>query len=265
MTVRTARLSAALLFAAPLAAAPVRAQAVEYASGTSKFHVTTATTGSQTTPGGTTNFEVGVDQRITVNVMKHAKDTVMATLTLDTIAINTSGPKPDLSKLIGAKFVSMVSPTGKFYSVKGPDGLDPQLAQITDNIGKFLPVFHANLKTGQTWSDTLSGKVTQMGMEMDRTSVSNFKVEGDTTIGGEKAFKIARSMTAKGAGAGNMQGTPVTMEMAGTSAGAFYITPKGGYLGSIAKDDVNIKLTVLAQNMEITIKQNATTKTEPIK
>ncbi|MEO8619936.1 MAG: hypothetical protein ABI625_02650 [bacterium] len=265
MTVRIARLSAALLFAAPLAGAPLIAQGVEYAPGISKFRITTATSGSQTTPAGTANFEVGVDEKITVNLMKHAKDTVMATLTLDTISINSAGPKPDLSKLMGAKFISLVSPTGKFYSVKGPEGLDPQLSQITDGVGKFLPVFHANLATGQTWSDTLSGKVTQMGMEMDRTSVSNFKVEGDTTIGGEKAFKIARTMSAKGAGSGNMQGTAVTMEMAGTSAGAFYITPKGAYLGSIAKDDVNIKLTVLAQNMEITIKQIGTTKTEPIK
>jgi hypothetical protein len=265
MTVRIARLSAALLFAAPFAAAPLCAQNVEYAPGTMKFRVTTATTGSQTTPAGTTNFEVGVDEKLTVNVMKHAKDTVMATLTLDTIAIKSAGPQPDLSKLMGAKFVSLVSPTGKFYSVKAPEGLDPQLAQITESVGKFLPAFHAKLAKGESWADTLSGKINQMGMEMDRTSVSNYTVEGDTTIAGEKAFKIARTMSAKGVGAGNMQGTPVTMEMAGTSAGAFYITPKGTYLGGIAKDDVQIKLTVLAQNMEITIKQNGVTTTSPIK
>ena len=172
---------------------------------------------------------------------------------------------PDLSKLLGAHFVSFVSPTGKLYSVKAPEGLDPQLAQITEGVGKFLPTFHANLAKGQSWADTLSGKVTQMGMEMDRTNVSTYTVEGDTTISGEKALKIARTMTAKGQGAGSMQGTPVTMEMTGSSAGAFYISPKGNYLGGVAKDDVLIKLTVIAQNMEITIKQNGVTTTSPIK
>lgn len=264
MTVRTARLSAALLITAPLVA-PLFAQGVEYAPGTSKFRVTSATTGSQTTPAGTTTFEVGLEERLTVSLMKHAKDTVKATMTLDTISIKSAGPAPDLSKLMGAKFVSLVSPTGKFYSVQAPEGIDPQLASITEGMGKFLPSFRGNLTKGQTWVDTLSGKITQLGMEVDRTSISNFTVEGDTIVNGEKAIKIARSMSAKGVGAGNMQGTPVTMEMAGVSAGAFYLTPKGAYLGGIAKDDVQIKLTVLAQNMEITIKQNGTTKTEAIK
>ena len=265
MTVRTARLSAALLLAVPFAAVPLCAQGVEYAPGTMKFRVTTTTSGSQTTPAGTTNFDIGVEQKITVNVMKHARDTVMATLTLDTIAIKTPGPVPDLSKLMHAKFVSLVSPTGKFYSSKAPDGLDPQLAQIAEGVGKFLPSFRANLAQGSTWSDTLSGKVTQMGLEVDRTSVSNYKVQGDTTIAGQKAFRIVRSATVKGAGAGNMQGTPVTMEMAATSTGSFFITPSGTYLGGTSKDDALSKITIIQQNMEISIKQNGTTTTEPIK
>ena len=264
MTLRSPRLPVALLFAIPFAAAQLCAQGVEYAPGTSKFRVTTATTGSQTTPGGVTNFEVGVEERITVRLMKQAKDTVIATMTLDTIAIQSAGPQPDLSKLMGAKFVSLVSPTGMFYSVKAPDGLDPQLAQITEGIGKFLPTFRANLVTGLSWSDTLSGKITQMGMEIDRTSVSNYRVERDTTISGEKAFKIARTLSTKGVGAGSMQGSAVTMEMAGNSNGAFFITPQGTYLGGTATDDVLIKFTVLAQNMEITIKQHGLTMTAPI-
>ena len=265
MTVRSARLSVALLFAAPFAAAPLSAQGVEYAPGTTKFRVTTSTSGSQTTPTGTSNFDVGVEQRITVNVMRHAKDTVMAMLTLDTIAIKTPGPVPDLSKLMHAKFVSLVSPTGKFFSSKAPDGLDPQLAQIAEGVGKFLPSFRANLAPGAVWSDTVTGKITQMGLEVDRTSVSNYKVEGDTTIDGQKAFRIVRNATVKGGGVGNMQGTPVTMELAATSTGNFFITPKGTYLGGSSKDDALSKITIIAQNMEITIKQNGTTKTEPIK
>lgn len=265
MTDRIARLSAALLLAAPFAAAPLPAQAVEYAAGTMKFHVTTATTGSQTTPGGTSTFEVGLDEKITVNLMKHAKDTVMATMTLDSITLKSPGPAVDLSKLLGAKVVALVSPTGKFYSAKAPAGLDPQLAQITDGMGKFMPSFHGNLAKGQTWTDTVSGKVSQMGLDVDRTTVSSYSVDGDTTIGSEKAFRIQRATSAKGIGAGNMQGTPVTLEMTGSSVGTFYITPKGTYLGALSKDDVLIKLTVLQQNMEVTIKQAGVTRTEAIK
>ena len=258
------RLSVALVLVSAVASA-VSAQGIEYAPGTTKFHVSSAMTGSQTTPAGTANFEVGLDERLTLKLMKHAKDTVMATMTLDTISIKSGGPTPDISKLMGAKFVSLVSPTGKFYSVKAPEGIDPQLASITEGLGKFLPAIRGKLTKGETWIDTVSAKVNQMGMEVDRTTISNFTVEGDTIVNGEKAIKIARSASAKGVGAGNMQGTPVTMEMTGVGTGAFYITPKGAYLGGLSKDDVQIKLTVLVQNMEITIKQNGTTKIEAIK
>ena len=265
MSHRIARLSAACLFAAPLFVAPLAAQGVEYAAGTMKFRVTTTTTGSQTTPAGTNSFDIGIDEKLTVNLMKHAKDTVMATITLDTIAFTNSGPQLDVHTLMGAKVVALVSPTGKFYSAKTPDGLDPQLAQITEGMGKFMPVFHGNLATGQAWTDTVSGKVRQMGLDVDRTSVSSFTVDGDSTIGGEKAFRIQRATTAKGFGAGNMQGTPVTMEITGSSVGTFFITPKGAYLLARSKDDALIKLTVLQQNVEVTIKQTALTKTEAMK
>ncbi len=265
MTVRIARLSAALLLATPLAAVPLVAQGVEYAPGTMKFRVSTTTSGSQTTPAGTNNFDIGVEQRITVNLMRHAKDTVMATLTLDSIAIKSDGPAPDFSKLTGAKFVALVSPTGRFYSVKPPEGLDPTMGQVTESMGKFLPAFRGNLAQGRTWSDTLSGNVNQMGVDMARTSISSFKVDGDTTIGGEKAIRIQRTTSAKGAGVGTLQGTPVSMEMTGTSTGAFFITPKGAYMGGMSQDNANIKLLVVQQNMEITIKQNGVTRTEPIR
>lgn len=265
MTVRTARLSAALLLAASLAAAPLSAQSVEYASGTMKFRVSSTTTGSQTTPAGSSSFEVGIEEKITVTLMKHAKDTVMATMTVDSIAIRSAGPALDLSKLMGAKYVSLVSPTGKFYSVKAPEGLDPQLSQLTDDIGKLLPTFRGNLAPGLSWTDTVSTKIRPMGLEVDRTTVSSYKVDGDTTIGGEKAFRIQRTASAKGTGSGSMQGSPVIMDMTGGSVGSFFITPKGTYLGGMSNDDALIKLTVIQQNMVVTIKQSGVKKVEPIK
>jgi hypothetical protein len=265
MTVRTARLSVALLFAAPLAAAPLHAQGVEYATGTTKYRISTNAKGSQTSPMGNADFQLGVQEQITVNVMKHAKDTVMATMTLDSIAFQSAGPAPDVSKVTGAHFVTLMSPTGKFYSSKTPDGIDPALGQITDGIGRFLPAFRGNVANGVTWTDTTTGKVSVQGMDMDRTSVSNYKVNGDTTIGGETAFRVQRITTSKAAASGAMQGTPVTVETTGTSTGAFFISPKGVFLGSTSTDDGNTKITVLAQNVEISVKQNVQTKVEAIK
>jgi hypothetical protein len=266
MSVRSARLSMALLIAAPFAAAPLSAQGVEYAAGTTKYRISTTTKGTQSSPMGSGNFEVGVQQQLTVNLMKHAKDTVMATITFDSVAISSSaGPAPDASSLVGKHLVSLVSPTGKFYSAKPVDGIDPALSSITEGVSHLLPTYRSNLTTGMTWADTVSGKVNQQGMALDRTTVTTYKVSGDTTISGQKALRVERNANIKAAGSGTMQNTPMTMETVGNSTGAFFVTPKGAFLGSTNTDDVNLKITILAQNTEITIKQVVQTKTEAIK
>ena len=265
MTDRFARLAAALLLAAPMAAAPLAAQGVEYASGTTKYRITGTTKGTQTMPTGSMSFEVGVMQQITVNLAKTSKDTVRATMTLDTIAVKSEGPVPDLSKLKGVSFVSMMSPTGKVYSTKTPQGLDPALSQVVDGVAKILPTYRADLSRGAAWTDTVSGKVNQQGLDVSRTMISKFNVVGDTTIGGQKAFKVDRVTSIKAAGMGSMQGTPVSMESEGTSTGAFFLTPKGVYLGSSSADLLNVKITIIGQNMEVNIKQNGTTNVEAIR
>jgi hypothetical protein len=267
MSVRSARFTMALLVAAPLAAAPLRAQNVEYAAGTQTFRVNTSTKGTQTTPAGSANFEVGIKEQVTVNVMRHAKDTVMATMTLDSISLtSTAGPVPDASKLVGAKWVSLLSPSGKFISTQAPAvGVDPQLSQITEGVARFLPSYRGPLAQGSTWADTTTGKVTQQGIEVDRTIISNYKVSGDTTISGQQAARIERVTSVKAAGVGTLQGMPVAMETTGNSNGAFYVSKKGVYYGSSSTDDINVKITIVSQNAEIGIKQLVQTKIEAIK
>jgi hypothetical protein len=260
MNARLALLPAALL----VVAVPLRAQSVEYAAGTTRYRVSTMTKGSQTTPIGNNDFELGVRQQITLNLARQAKDTLLATVTLDSISLSGAAAAADVSALMGAKFVSLVSPTGHVYSVRPPSNSNPLVSQLAEGIMRFLPSYRANLRTGATWADTSASKVTQQGMDVDRTIVSNFTVEHDTTIGGVKAFKVARVTLVKAAGSGTPQGTPVSMESSSTSNGAFFVSTKGVFLGGTSSDDVNLTLKILAQGAEISMKQNAQTKIEPI-
>jgi hypothetical protein len=215
MTARLALLSTALL----LGALPLGAQDIEYAAGTTRYRVSTTTKGSQSSPMGNSDFEIGMRQQITLNLAKQTKDTLLATITLDSIAMSGAAAGADVSSLLGARFVSIVSPTGRVYSTKAPASANPLVSQIAEGITRYLPAYHANLKTGAAWSDTTSGKITQQGMEVNRTIVSNFTVERDTTIGGTKAFKVARVTSVKAAGSGTSQGTPISMESQSTSNG----------------------------------------------
>lgn len=265
MTGRLARLSGALFLASPLVAASATAQGVEYPSGTTRYRISTTTRAEQASPMGNATIEASVEQQLTVNLMKHAKDTLMATITLDSLAVKSSGPTPDVSKLVGLRFVTMTSPTGKLYSSKSPDGIPAELAQLTEGVTRFLPSYSAKLAPGVTWADTTSGKITQQGMDMDRTVVSTYKVEGDTTISGEKAYRVNRMTAAKATGTGSMQGTPVAMETTQNSNGALFITPRGAFVGGTSADDVTIKISVIAQNMEINIRQTGQTRIEAIR
>ena len=265
MTARSKLLSAAILLAGPLVAAPLRAQGVEYASGTTKYRLLTSTKGSQISPMGNQDFQIDARQQLTVSLAKQAKDTMVATVTLDSLSVKSAQGAPDLSKLLGSKFVSYISPTGRVYSTKATDGSDPMLAQVTESVARFLPSYRRDMKPGMTWADTTTGKVSQQGLEVDRTIISNYKVVGDTAVAGEKAFKVERTSTVKAAGSGSAQGTPISLESATTSNAVFFMSPKGQYLGGRQNDDIAVKITILAQGAEITIKQLAESKIEAIK
>jgi hypothetical protein len=251
--------------AVSLLARPARAQHVEYLTGTTHYRVTTTTKGSQTTPLGNSDFELAVNQRITLELERQAKDTLLATITLDSIALTGAAGAPDLSGLMGAKFVSLVSPTGRIYSTKPPSNASPLLSQFAEGIARVLPAYRADLRRGATWSDTTAGKMNQQGMDVDRTIIDNYTVEGDTTIAGEKAFKIARVTTARAVGRGDSQGTPVSLESSSTSNGAFFLSARGEFLGGTSTDDVDLTLKILAQGAEISMKQNAHTTIEPVR
>jgi hypothetical protein len=55
------------------------------------------------------------------------------------------------------------------------------------------------------------------------------------------------------------------MESSSTSNGAFWVSTTGVFLGATSVDDVNLKLKILAQGAEISLKQNAQTRVEPIR
>jgi hypothetical protein len=265
MTARLQLLSAALLLVAPLVAAPLRAQGVEYAAGTTKYRLSTSTKGSQTSPMGNQDFQIDARQQLTVNIAKQTKDTMVATVTLDSLTLKSAQGAPDLSRLLGSKFVSYISPTGQVYSTKSAEGSDPMLAQVTESVARFLPTYRRDMKAGMTWADTTSGKVSQQGLEVDRTIIANYKVIGDTAVAGEKSFKVERASTVKAAGSGSAQGTPISLESTTISNAVFFLSPKGQYLGGRQNDDINVKITILAQNAEITIKQLAESKIEAIR
>lgn len=265
MFVRPAHLAFALTLASPAAAI---AQGFEYAPSVGQYRVTSSVKGAQEVMGQKTEFETSSNQLLSVAVTRAHKDTLNMTATLDSISmVGLMGmTPPGLDKLAGVKVVSKLSPFGAVYSSEGPKEADvPNATQLTEEVSRILPRIRMKLAGGVAWTDTTTGKVKQNGIDIDRQVVSKFFVSGDTTVGGEKSWTIARESNTSLSGSGAPQGQPMTMEGTSAGKGTLFVSKKGVFVGMSNEEQVNIKIVLAANGMEVGITQTANTKVEKVK
>jgi hypothetical protein len=265
MSGRSTRLAIALAMALPVVAS---AQTFEYAPSSGQYRLTSTTKGAQEAMGQKQEFESSNSQLLTVTVARASKDTMAMTVVLDSItAVGPMGMiPPGLDKLIGIRVSTKLSPFGAVYSAVGPtDTTIANVAQITDEISRFLPRIRGRLSAASTWTDTTTGKVKQNGLDIDRQVIAKYTVLRDTSVAGERAWKIARETNTSLAGSGAPQGQPMTMEGTATGKGTLFLSQKGVFVGSTSEDQANIKITLAANGMEIGVTTTANTRIEKIK
>jgi len=265
MFVRPTRLALALSIALPTIAA---AQGFEYAPGSARYRVVQTTKAAQEIMGQKQEIESSSNQVMTVTLARSAKDTVAMSVVLDSMTSSNSMGMPTqlIDRFIGMKVAAKVSPTGRFYTVEGPgEQALPNSTSMTDALGNFLPKMRARLDKGITWTDTTTGKVKQGGIDIDRKTISKYTVEGDTTIGAEKSWKVVRIDSTSMSGSGASQNGLMTMEGTTTGKGSIFVSPKGVFLGAEGTEAAVLKIILAANGMEIGVTQNAVTKVEKIK
>lgn len=265
MFARRSRLALAFLLALPAAAF---AQGFEYSTGTSQYKVTSKTKGAQEMMGQRQDFETSSDQVMTVILAKGMKDTLGLQILIDSMsAIGPMGmAPPGLDKIIGSKITAKVSPFGLFYSVEPPkDTTNAALAQINEEVGRFLPRIRQKPATGASWTDTTGGKSKMNGLDIERKIVTKFTVVGDTVVGAEKGWKIGTETNTTMSGSGAPQGQPMTIEGTVVGKGTVVLSQKGVYLGRVANDSSNMKVTLAASGMEVGIISTASTTVKKVK
>lgn len=259
------QLTLALILAFPVTAA---AQGFEYAPSASQYRITSAVKGAQEVMGQRNEFETSSNQLLSVNVARPVKDTLTVTVVLDSIAL--VGPMgmtpPYLDKLPGTKVVSKVSPAGVVYSAQGPDtSAFPNAQQLTDEMSRVLPRIRATLAPGAAWADTVVIKGKQGEIEVERRIIGKYTVVGDSTVGSENSWKIARETSTTMSGSGMNNGQPMTLEGTSAGKGTMFVSKKNVFVGMQNDEQVDIKVVLTATGMEVGITQSATTKVEKIK
>ncbi len=219
-------------------AVPVGAQSFAYTPGTQRYRIEIATQNQRDQNGGRApaEFDYTTTQLVTVHVTRHSRDTLAVSFTIDSVSQQSAldAPKPDLSWEKGVQIMGTVSPTGQVYTFAPPASADGRVRGLYAGFKYFLPAVRASLGPGASWADTAKERSGRRGpfdsVSTEKVVVS--KVTGDTTYGGQRAWRIERTGSLSLSGQGTEGGKMLRVAGDGTIKGVQYVSPTGVYLGS---------------------------------
>jgi hypothetical protein len=251
MLLNYARRAALIVSATAIVTSIAFAQsAATYAPGKLHYHVTTVSTRAQPLGGGRAPFDFSTttNQWIALEVAPQSSDTLKVAITLDSIRITSTldAPPPDVSVLQGAKFTGTMSPRGRIYSLTpAAASTDGRLGATATALKRFLlPLPTRSLAPGASWADTVVEHPKIGTINITSSSVTTYKVAGDTTVGGQHAWRIDRYTTIAQLGKGTEAGQPLEISSSGTVTGMQFFTDKGVLLGgqSTQRTDLTEKM-----------------------
>src|SRR5581483_1111778 len=221
-----------------LAAVPAGAQSFAYTPGTQRYRIEIATQNQRDQNGGRApaEFDYTTTQVVTVQLTRQSRDTLALTVTIDSIGQSTAldAPKQDLSWAKGVKLTGKISPTGQVYSFGAPSSADANMRGLYDGFRFFLPELHTQIASGSAWADTTTTHSGRRGAfdSVSTEKIVNSKVTGDTTVAGQRAWRVERTGTIELHGQGSEGGKVLKVAGDGTIRGVQYIGVGGVYLGS---------------------------------
>jgi hypothetical protein len=261
------RFSALLLAAGTL---PALGQ-IHYAPTTQHYRLHSTVRRVQEQNGQKTDGTITNDQLVTMAIKasngKSAltdTDTLHFAVSLDstTMSSTLAVQLPDVSVMQGTTVTGDMLPTGKVLNfksdTKAADGVDRE--SIVASMAHFLLPLPAAATTGTSWTDTANTNVSKDDNTLQTQTITNSSVVGDTTYGGQKAWRVRRQSVLKISGTQKQSNQVITMDGDGTGDGMYYIGANGIYLGSTASQKMN--MTVKAAGTVIPVTQTATSTVE---
>jgi hypothetical protein len=251
MPLHTARRVGLLILGSSIVTSISLAQSTAaYAPGKLRYHVTTVSTRAQPLGGGRAPFDftTTTNQWLALEVAPQSGDTLKIAITVDSIRVSSTldAPPPDIAVLQGAKFTGTMSSRGHIYTMTPASGsADGKLGATATALKRFLLLLPPRaLAAGASWADTVVEHPTVGTLKITSSSVTTYKVAGDTTVSGQHAWRIDRYTTIAQLGKGTEGGQPLEISSSGTVTGMQYFTDKGVLLGgqSTQRTDLQEKM-----------------------
>lgn len=258
------RFTAAVAAAFVTLTLPLGAQGFRYAPGTSTYDAAVVTKMTREIGGQRIDSEITQEQRLTVAVSEASRDTLRIGVTIDTAAVRSEAGPENVAQLIGLKVEGRISPVGEVYSSALTNGnLGPAGTVIASELAKILPRMRRDLRVGLAWTDTIAEEVDMLGLPIQRRTIMTSRVVGDTTVAGERGWRVDRKADVRFSGQGQLQGQQFTLTGASTAEGRIVVGRSGRYLASTQTDSVRTNFTSSGTEFSITQTQKTTVGLAP--
>ena len=255
--------TAFVLLSSTAAALDAQGASAAYAPGTHRYRVTREAKSTQEMMGQTQSGTITTFEEFTLDLRPGAKDTMRFSITIDSASRQSDLPGAgDAPPAKGRKVSGQISPRGVVHQF---DRDTTASDDISAGYRTFLPHLPAGgITAGRTWTDTVRTPFNQGGIEGSTVTVIASRVLGDTTIGGEKAWRVERTGALSMSGTGNQNGADLILAGTGTANGVSYLATSGVYLGAASTQNLKISIEVPAASMTIPIDQTTVTKIERV-
>jgi hypothetical protein len=224
-------------------------QAFTYASGTQQYRITTVTNHSQDQGGGRAPFQFATTttQYVTLRLTRRTQDTLGLALRIDSLGVSSDldAQPPDTAGFRGATVTGTMSPQGHLYTFAPPAGTPPgKVTALYRAFKQFLIPFPTTaLGPGVSWTDSTVDQISRQPFTITSTMVTSWAVTGDTTVSGQKAWRIERTAIVTTSGDGKQGATPIHIDGDETIRGVRTITPTGVYLGGTATQSSQLRMS----------------------
>jgi hypothetical protein len=267
---RIARTIPLIALAALAGATPLPSQGtITYAPGARRYHLISVVKRTQEMEGQKTEYQITNEQRVSLIIVAHTRDTLRFAVTLDSSRLSSNLPVqlPDLSKLQGTRVSGAMSPSGKVYtvasSVVADSGTDAQ--SLVEGMSRFLIPVPRGVRIGSSWVDTATSTVKREGNDLESKTITTTTLLGDTTFAGEKAWRLERKLVLQIGGTQVQGSDQLAVKGDGTGSGMYYVSTKGVYLGSTATQNMTMTVAIASKGLTIPVTQSAISKVELVK
>ena len=196
-----------------------RVPGFQYAESTNRYRLTLTSHAVHRSGSDSTETSSSRVQRVSFELVRRSVDTLNLTVTMDS-GVGTED---------GKTLATSLTPAGRLLRVHATTEADRALAV---QYVAYLPHVRVPLTDGAAWADTIHTRIVQNDLPITRRIIQSFRVEGDTAVDGNTAYRVVQKTWITFSGTGTRDGRGIALSGTGTGTAVHVISPNGVFLGA---------------------------------